>query len=165
MEEPQNPYAAPSALPVAGEDYSVRADRGTRLIARLIDGALYMVCMAPVFVAVAVDPNSEQPSPLQLGIMSLGLLFALALFAYNLVLLAQSGQTLGKRWLKIKIVRLDGSPASLGRILGLRMIVIGLIESVPCLGALFSLANALWIFGDESRCLHDLLADTKVINA
>lgn len=165
MEEPQNPYAAPSVSPAQDQDHSVRADRGMRLLARLIDGGLYLLCMAPLFVAVAIDPNSERPSPLQMGIMSLGLLFALALFAYNLVLLAQSGQTLGKRWLKIKIVRLDGSPASLGRILGLRMIVMGLIESVPCLGALFSLANALWIFGDESRCLHDLLADTKVIDA
>jgi len=63
----------------------------------------------------------------------------------------------------MKIVRNDGSPCSFGRIVGLRMFVIALIEQVPCLGAVFALVNALWIFGEESRCLHDLICDTKVV--
>jgi uncharacterized RDD family membrane protein YckC len=29
---------------------------------------------------------------------------------------------------------------------------------------LFSLVDALWIFGDEQRCLHDLIAGTIVID-
>lgn len=85
------------------------------------------------------------------------------MFIYQLVLLAQSSQTLGKRWMRIKIVRNDGTDASFGRIFGLRMLVIGIIEQVPCIGLMFSLINVVWIFGEESRCLHDLLADTKVV--
>lgn len=166
MEDSQNPYAAPSAPPpLPGElvDDQIKADRGLRLVARLIDGGLTMVCLLPAFLSVAVAPNNDEPSPLQLGMIALGVLFALGLFAYQLVLLYQSSQTLGKRWLGMKIVRNDGSPCSFGRIVGLRMFVIALIEQVPCLGALFALVNALWIFGEESRCLHDLICDTKVV--
>lgn len=168
MEDTQNPYAAPTAPPpLPGElaDDSIKADRGLRLVARLIDGGLMLVCMLPAFLSVAVAPNNDEPSPLQLGMIALGGLFALGLFAYQLVLLYQSSQTLGKRWLGMKIVRNDGSPCSFGRIVGLRMFVIALIEQVPCLGALFALVNALWIFGEESRCLHDLICDTKVVKA
>lgn len=168
MEETQNPYAAPTAPPpLPGErgDDSVKADRGLRLVARLIDGALMMACFAPAFVAVAIDPDNKEPSPLQLAMIALGLIAALGLFVYQCVLLYRHSQTLGKRWLKIKIVRNDGSPCSFGRIFGLRMFVIALIEQVPCLGAVFALVNALWIFGAESRCLHDLICDTKVVNA
>ncbi|MBN7137816.1 hypothetical protein A7A76_24335 [Lysobacter enzymogenes] len=166
MEDTQNPYAAPTAPPpLPGEliDDSIKADRGLRLVARLIDGGLMMACFVPLFVAIAIEPNSKEPSIAQMAMGSLGLLAALGLFAYQLVLLYQSSQTLGKRWLGIRIVRNDGSPCSFGRILGLRMFVIALIEQVPCLGALFALVNALWIFGEESRCLHDLICDTKVV--
>lgn len=168
MEDSQNPYAAPTAPPpLPGElaDGSVKADRGLRLVARLIDGALMMACFVPTFVAVAIEPDNKQPGPLQMALMALSVLAALGLFAYQCVLLYQHSQTLGKRWLKIKIVRNDGSPCSFGRIFGLRMFVIALIEQVPCLGAVFALVNALWIFGEESRCLHDLICDTKVVNA
>ncbi|ALN60345.1 RDD family protein [Lysobacter enzymogenes] len=168
MEDTQNPYAAPTAPPpLPGElvDDSVKADRGLRLVARLIDGALMMVCFVPTFLAIAIDPGNKEPSGLQMAMMALSVLAALGLFVYQCVLLNQHSQTLGKRWLKIKIVRNDGSPCSFGRIFGLRMFVIALIEQVPCLGALFALVNALWIFGAESRCLHDLICDTKVVNA
>lgn len=167
MEEPQNPYAAPNApaLPNAEWQPTVPADRGMRLVARLIDGGLYLACFMPMFIAVAIDPDSKEPSGIQMAMMGLSFLLVLGLFVYNLVLLNESGQTLGKRWIGIKIVRTDGTQASLGRILGLRMFVIALIEGIPCLGSVFALANVLWIFGQDSLCLHDLMADTKVINA
>ncbi|MGJ7902606.1 RDD family protein [Lysobacter sp. 1R34A] len=167
MEETQNPYAAPNmpALPNAEWQQTVRADRGMRLVARLIDGGLSLMCFLPMFVAVAIDPESKEPSAIQMAMMGLSVLLLLGLFVYNLVLLNQSGQTLGKRWIGIKIVRTDGTPASLGRILGLRMFLIALIEAIPCLGGVFALVNVLWIFGEDSLCLHDLMADTKVVNA
>ncbi|MGO4262518.1 RDD family protein [Lysobacter sp. TAB13] len=172
MEETQNPYAAPSApppLPAEMWDQSAKADRGIRLVARLIDWGLQMACLVPLIVIVAMNPqqNGETPdfTPLQITGMVICGLAVLGLAIYQLVLLYQTSQTLGKRWMNIKIVRNDGSPASFGRILGLRMVVTGVIEQVPCLGGLFALANVLWIFGEESRCLHDLLADTKVVNA
>ncbi|QWF16795.1 RDD family protein [Lysobacter capsici] len=168
MEDLQNPYAAPSAPPPLPayawvDDRTIKADPWIRLVARLIDWGLMMVCFFPLFVAVGLEPDSKDPSPLQLITSCVALLAALGLFIYQLVLLAQSSQTLGKRWMRIKIVRNDGTHASFGRIFGLRMLVVGLLEQVPCIGLMFSLINVVWIFGEESRCLHDLLADTKVV--
>jgi hypothetical protein len=35
---------------------------------------------------------------------------------------------------------------------------------VPCVGGLFPWIDALYIFGEERRCLHDLMAGTKVLD-
>jgi uncharacterized RDD family membrane protein YckC len=95
--------------------------------------------------------------------VALGVLAVAILFIYNLMLLGDRGQTVGKRWLRIRIVRCDGSDADLGRLFGLRMCVPWLIGFV--LGPLFVLPDVLFIFGDERRCLHDMMADTVVVDA
>ena len=79
--------------------------------------------------------------------------------------LRQHGQSVGKRLLGIKIVRTDGARAGLGRIFSLRILVPNVIYMVPILGALFALVDALFIFRDDRRCIHDLMADTQVIAA
>jgi hypothetical protein len=38
------------------------------------------------------------------------------------------------------------------------------LAQIPMIGAVVALANILFIFGKEQRCLHDRLAGTKVIN-
>lgn len=170
MEDSQNPYAAPSApppLPSSAygwtDDQTIKADPWIRLVARIIDNALMFGCFLPMIATMAMNAETREATPMELVGIGISVLAALALFIYQMVLLSQTSQTLGKRWMRIKIVRNDGSEASFGRIFGLRMLVIGLIEQVPCLGGLFALVNVLWIFGQESRCLHDLLADTKVV--
>jgi uncharacterized RDD family membrane protein YckC len=81
------------------------------------------------------------------------------------VLVQRNGQTIAKKLLGIKVVRLDGSRASVGRIFWLRNVVNTLITVVPLFGALYALLDTLWIFGEERRCLHDKIADTIVVNA
>ena len=84
---------------------------------------------------------------------------------YQLVQLHRTGQTFCKKMLGIKIVRNDGSRAGLGRIFWLRMFVPGLVGAIPLVGGLFGLIDPLFIFGEEKRCLHDLIADTIVVTA
>ena len=91
-------------------------------------------------------------------------LFVLGILIANLVLLHQSGQTIGKKILGTQIVRSDGSRASLGRIILLRILPIRFLGAIPYLGALVVLIDALMIFGKEVRCLHDQIADTIVID-
>jgi len=61
---------------------------------------------------------------------------------------------------------LDGSDAGLARIFWMRNVVgIFLIGMIPVVGSFYGLIDPLFIFGDERRCLHDMIADTKVIEA
>ena len=76
--------------------------------------------------------------------------------------MSRNGQSIAKKWLDIKVVRTDGSPASLGRIFWLRNVVNGLINQlVPFYG----LVDALLIFSDSRQCVHDKIADTIVVVA
>jgi uncharacterized RDD family membrane protein YckC len=79
----------------------------------------------------------------------------------TLLLVSRYGQTMAKRLLEIKVVRSDGSQASLGRIFWLRNVVNRLLGVIP----LYSLVDVLWIFGEKRQCLHDLIADTIVVKA
>ena len=58
-----------------------------------------------------------------------------------------------------------GEIPGLGKTLGLRMFVNNLIGNVPFVGPFYTLADILFIFGEERRCLHDHLASTKVVEA
>jgi uncharacterized RDD family membrane protein YckC len=163
-----NPYAAPSARlaePVqAGE--LVLASRLSRLGAVLIDSLV--VAVPAIIIAIALPAMSEQGSGLSTGATALLVLFGLGAIAFTIfqiVMLHRHGQTFGKRLVGVRIVRQDGSRASLGRLLGLRYFVPGLIGMIPLLGPLFSLADPLFIFGEDKRCLHDRFADTIVVDA
>lgn len=165
MEDTINPYAAPGA-PVTGplppplpdDAHLPLAGRGDRLLATIIDRALYIACLVPALVVAIMQMRSAIGLAVVLGFFA-----AVALFIYNLVLLGDRGQTVGKRWLRIRIVRTDGSDADLGRLFGLRMCVPWLIGAL--LGPLFVLPDVLCIFGNERRCLHDMMADTIVVEA
>ena len=90
----------------------------------------------------------------------------IALAIYQLWLLGQEGQTWGKKRMSIRIVMNDtGELPGLGRILGLRIIVNGLLGAIPCVGGIYTLADALFIFTEDRRCLHDHIAGTKVVEA
>lgn len=166
MEDVHNPYAAPLA-PVesaAAPDELEKASRGIRLGAAIIDSLLYGLCFVPGYIALAV----EEVSPFGVIGNSVSAVLAvvgMVLFGYNLWLLHEQGQTLAKKWLGIHIVRVDGNRATLGRVFGLRMLAPSLIGAIPLLGPLFSLLDALAIFGQDKRCIHDLMADTIVVNA
>jgi uncharacterized RDD family membrane protein YckC len=76
---------------------------------------------------------------------------------------ATTGQSLGKKWLGIKIVKMDGTEVDLVSGVILRSWVIGGCTYIPYVGSCVWLLDALWIFGQEQRCLHDHIANTKVI--
>jgi hypothetical protein len=124
--ENYNPYAPPSAdvdqgLQTGGDDY-VLAERGTRLGAALIDGLLLFASVLPGFVLLAALAGLENLDPSRMvrrlddGLLIVGILvmvlMVLAFQIYQWYLIATTGQSLAKRWLGIKIVRLDGSPTS-----------------------------------------------------
>lgn len=168
-----NPYAAPEAVvdDVRAWDAldleSRKAGRGKRLGAVLLDGLIYLIWVVPVIWAAsmtgAVDKGLKPGAPMA-ALMILGIGLLVVIFVINCVLLHRHGQTIGKRVLDIAIVRTDGSRMGLLRYLFLRVLPLGLLGAIPYVGWLVQLGDPLWIFGKEKRCLHDLVADTIVVD-
>lgn len=160
-----NPYVAPAARiaqPIGDEGFS-KASRGSRLGAYLIDALLFALCFGPGYYGLITSEVSVGAG--FNTIASVAALAGLVLILYNCVQLYRHGQTVGKKWVGIRIARTDGTRASFGRILGLRAVVPTLIGAIPLIGAFFTLVDVLLIFGNERRCIHDYLADTIVIDA
>ena len=97
------------------------------------------------------------------GAVSLLLVIGWAVITFRLV--AANGQTIAKKLVGIKVVRSDGSRATVGRIFWLRNVVNTLITMIPFVGWIYALADSLFIFTERKQCLHDKIADTIVVNA
>jgi uncharacterized RDD family membrane protein YckC len=154
-----NPYAAPAAdVNLAVDPQTAEAplaSRGARFGANLIDT---FMAYAPFFIAGIVSGHDNSGG---IG-LTIGALLTLGLVIYQSILVSTTGQTLAKRWLGIRIVKMDGSPVNFVSGVLLRFLVGRvLLFIVP----LYSLIDAIWIFKDESRCLHDMIASTKVVVA
>ncbi len=136
------------------------ATRGRRLAGAFVDLLFYAGAALIVMVLGGFSWDPLAPEALLL------LYAALAVTSgVNLYFLHQSGQSLGKRIVGTRIVMIDGARAGLGRIFLLRMLAPGIIGWVPYIGFPFGLANILFIFREDRRCLHDHLAGTMVVVA
>jgi uncharacterized RDD family membrane protein YckC len=146
------------------------AGLGTRLGAHLLDSLIGSAMIGgPFIVAVLIGAGMQAGqsggNSASSGAFLGGVLFACIGFIVwawlNYRGVAESGQSIAKKMLNIRVVRSDGSPATVGRIFWLRNVVNWLISVVP----LYSIIDILFIFGEERQCLHDKLADTIVIKA
>jgi uncharacterized RDD family membrane protein YckC len=148
-----------------------------RLWAKLIDIGLDMVALLPMFIGiglmVAADGGGRRRPDETLMIagliaMALGGLCYLGLTIYQWYLISTRGATIGKGFLKVKIVQASGRPVGFVDGVLLRNWVVGFIVGmcnsvVPCLGTLFWLVDVLMIFGTDHKTLHDQIATTRVI--
>ncbi len=168
---PINPYAAPSARVDDFRDGElVLADRGVRLLAAIIDLVLMLgLVMVLGFIAAITlpafskDSQSQQTAFAVVGLVAIAAFLAVVII--NFVLVHRYGQTIGKRIMKVKIVRADGSRCSLLRYIFARGLPVGLLSAIPLIGYIVSLVDPLMIFRADQRCLHDLIADTIVVKA
>lgn len=156
-----NPYQAPSAhvddLDNDGE--LTLAGRGERLGAAILDTVILLALVLPVMFALGW--MEKEPNPL--FALLVGQVVFLLLNGY---LLYSKGQTIGKKLLGIRITRPNGDQPNFSRIYGLRYLLGAAISAPsPIGGAIFGIVDALFIFRDSRRCIHDLIADTVVIKA
>lgn len=167
-----NPYAASQAsLEVApeeeGEEHLILAPRISRLFASLID--YFLLDAAPI--SYSTFKAAFHPSENALTLISpqqLSILVVLAVATWNLVLMYRESRSIGKWFMKLRVVRSDGSPCSLPRYLFLRVILIGGIVMLtsaikPAVGIALFLLDTLPIFGPRMRCLHDIVGGTRVV--
>lgn len=143
---PQEPYPASSsaALPLASP--------WVRLGAQIIDAIIGIV--AVLILNLLTLGNLPQ--------ILMTLLLGTALVAINWKHL-QNGQTIGKKLLKLKIVRRDGGPVDRMHIVTRRLLPVWIVCAVPYLGPVAVLIDALCIFRPGSNTLHDDFAETKVV--
>jgi uncharacterized RDD family membrane protein YckC len=164
---PLNPYAPPRTevrdIPDAGAPQL--APRLTRLGAALLE----LLITGCVFLPLGLQRLSAIRGLSLAPFSDMGAVISLILFTawlgLTLALLYRNGQTVGKRLLRIKITRTDGSRASLPRLIFLRGLLNGIAVVIPYIGYLYSLADVLFIFSESRQCLHDRIADTLVVKA
>jgi uncharacterized RDD family membrane protein YckC len=151
----------------------VLAGRGARLGATLVDMLLGLVGVLPGALLLGTDVvtrllHGEWPDDFNVGRVASGfVVLGVALFLLFIVqtwMLTTRGQSVGKRLLGIRIVRYrtGAAPGFIHAVL-LRSWVINVIGLIPTVGTVFPLLDIGFIFGPERRCLHDLIADTKVV--
>jgi len=156
-----NPYAAPqSAVDDAPTEGFELATRGERFAAAVIDG----LCFGGLGILAALIAPSMKGVGETAIYAAIGIGF-FVVAGINLRLLYTSAATIGKRAMKIRVARTDGSQPSLSRLVFMRGLPQWLISAIPYLGNLFSLVDSLFIFGSARRCVHDYIADTVVIKA
>ena len=167
---PQPNYGYAPAPAMAGQYASV----GKRIAAVLLDGLIGMVAQIPGWIvygiAFAVGVSSADSrgqirggdAGAFLGLMFLGIglmvVGGLGFALYNIYLLGKTGSTLGKRWMKIKVLDPAGQPLGFWKALA-RELIKGFVG-----GLCFILF--LWPLWDEQRQgLQDKLFNTHVYDA
>ena len=164
-----NPYAATQAdLSVQrAPDEAELAGRWRRLGASIIDGLLMtVVTMVPTLLFFGGWGKYIEASQSGLSFMfTLGSI-VFGFVAYLLIngyFLAKDSQSIGKKILGTKIVRTDGSQADFIRIVTRRLLPLYACGLIPKVGPFLGLVDALFIFRQSKKCLHDDIADTVVI--
>ena len=171
-----NPYSAPQApVEVAAEpDGFTLGGRLERLVAVIVDGIIGLLVMLAVVVPT-MWLTGWWKTFLEMAMRGEGLPFwvqiAMSLGGFALFVLIQgyplasTGQTWGKRLLKLRIVDLEGRKPEFWRMLGLRYGVGQAVMLVPFLSVFYALADVLFIFRADKRCVHDHIAGTRVVVA
>ena len=165
----------PPAIP----DGRPLAESWERLVAYLVDNAIVSAVTTPVSLAVIVvllwptiraavaagaAGRTELTFPLPryaAAVLAIVVLQAVVHFLYDGLYQSRRGQTVGKRLLKIAVVRLDGAPVTVGVTVRRWAVQFVLASVVP----LLSLVNSAWLLWDRPyrQCLHDKAAGTAVI--
>ncbi len=155
------------------------ADPGRRLAARLLDGVLLSVVFAvlagiaipiaaphfgPFFPKVPPNDHAHVPVPgfvwLEAVIGACAFVTWIVAIAYETITTIRYGRTFGKRWLRIRPLRGDGTALSGWQAFG-RAAIQALFALLSWIGVL----DPLWCLWDDKRqCLHDKVADTIVVN-
>ena len=175
---PQQYGWRPPPVPLAPDGRPL-ADFGTRLLAHLIDGAILSGIALIVFVPISVlafwrllpdfadtsrsyDPGPSLLVPLVLLEIGLVLLLMAGYYVYFVEMMYRSGQTTGKKLMKVRVVPLEPG-ATLTRGMAAKRYLIEF--PVAILVPFFTYLDGFWQLWDKpyQQTLHDKVARTVVI--
>lgn len=162
-----NPYAAPQADLTDRRDPSgglELATRGSRFAAATVDGVIAMIYFLPVAYATGVlgYEGGDETSLLR-GSIIVSVVGLLAFTMIHGYFLKMNGQTVGKKLLGIRTTDLNGAVPDLWTLILRRHLPIALVTYVPVVGTYLPFLDILSIFRDDRRCVHDLIAGTRVV--
>ena len=149
-------------------DYSKAslASRFQRFIGAMIDNLISMAIIFPIIYALGIWETVMSGGELSFAHQILLFIMEQIVFlGVNGYLLVKQGQTIGKKLAQTRIVRVtDGTIPPLSTLFGLRYFPISLVSKIPIAGPIIMLADCLFIFRSDKRCLHDWIAGTRVVN-
>ena len=133
-------------------------------MAACADAIIGMIIAVPFWILsgmwVFIKSGTAAPYTYTLSASVYGFLgFALIHYYF----LNKNGQTIGKMLLNIRIVSIDDRPIGGAGLLLKRYLPMSMISLVPFIGSLLALVDVLFIFRKDRRCVHDLIARTKVV--
>lgn len=148
----------------SGSDAAVLrlASIGRRFAAQWVDGFVFslplMVLFGGAVFVASIAGKMENGAFFGISFLVLMVVYFLGSIAYDALMLARRGQTLGKMLLRIRVVRPDGSPISTSQAWG-RAAIRGVMVH------LLALVNYLPVFfTNERTCVHDMAAKTRVVS-
>ncbi len=162
----ENVYAPPESELETPTNEIPLASRWARLWGALIDTFIISVITFPLLYLTGYwDKSIDQT----ISGSEMFLIAVLSLVAFVLLhgyLLAKHGQTIGKKIVGTRIVsRATDEILPLWKVFILRYLPVTAVGYIPMVGSLLVVINYLFIFGKSKRCLHDLIAGTKVVKA
>ena len=164
--EDRNVYAPPESELEVPLDGPPLASRWARLGGAIIDGLIGMAIAFPVMFMTGFWDRAMAQTVSVLETVLLGV-FGFVMFAVlHGYFLAKHGQTIGKKLVGTRIVSSDSDRIlPLWKVLFVRYLPISVVANIPPIGGLLVIIDDLFIFRKDKRCVHDLIAGSKVIKA
>ena len=140
-----------------------------RFVAYLIDGliisfaaAIIVAIFAAFVVLTGMEHDSDEPSlEIILGVILMIVALIVVNWLYEALMTSSPrGATLGKMAIGARIVRADGAQLSFGRATARHFLKVMITPLVP-----FAIGYLMAAFTARKRALHDVLADTLVLES
>ncbi|WP_329276282.1 RDD family protein [Streptomyces sp. NBC_01451] len=163
------PYAGGDPYGGAGDPLSGMpplADGGRRVLARLIDMILVGIVVWLLTWGFNVNEYDVDSDRIEYG-RSIGqsLIAAVLYIAYDTILISRTGQTLGKKWLRLRVANLDNGATPSVQSALVRSLVLW-IPFAFCCACIWTAISGGWSFFDKPyrQGLHDKAAKTVVVS-
>jgi uncharacterized RDD family membrane protein YckC len=136
---------------------------GSRFLAALVDSLIIAILLVVVFVTGALLTNmlfdNLDNSATGWIVALMGLVAFAFLWGYYIFFeLLWNGQSPGKRWVGLRVIKTDGTPITLSE-----SIIRNLVRLIDFLPAYYGLGVVVMFINDQARRLGDLAAGTLVV--
>ncbi|MEU9327936.1 RDD family protein [Streptomyces canus] len=159
-----DPYGGGPADPLAG--MPPLAPSGRRTLARIIDMIMVAVVVWLITWGVGVSEYNVDSDDMQYGkSLAQSALAAVLYIAYDTIMISRSGQTLGKKWLGMRVANLDNGSTPSTQTTLIRSAVLW-IPFAFCCACIWTAISGGWSYFDKpyKQGLHDKAAKTVVVS-